>query len=87
MITPPAPEIIPVSVDYLLTDSNEVQLPAFTVNYAVCDLTYSFSVSPSAGTDGITFNSDASERKFTYNFSLDTSYIQTYDITATSQVS
>ena len=70
-----APTDIPVSVDYLLTDSDDYQLPVSTVNYGVCDLTYSFSVTPSAGTDGISFDSDASQRMFTYNFILDGSYV------------
>ena len=83
-ITPPGG--IPASTDYFLTDSDVYQLPEFTVNYAICDLTYSFSVTPSLGTDGISFDSDASQREFTYNFSFDMSYIQTYDITATALV-
>ena len=83
-ISPPGG--ITASVDYLLTDTDEYQLPEFTVNYPICGLTYSFSVTPSLGTDGISFNSDASQRLFTYDFSFDVSYIQTYTITATALV-
>ena len=47
-----------MSVDYFLADSDQYQVPLFTVNYDVCELTYSFEVSPGLGLDGISFDSD-----------------------------
>ena len=58
-----------------MTDTDVYQLPEFTVNYAICDLTYSFSVTPSLGTDGISFDSDTSQREFTYAFIEDENYV------------
>ena len=59
VITPP--EDIPVTVEYFLMDLDTYQLPLFTVNFAVCELTYSFEVVTPVliSTDGISFNDDA----------------------------
>ena len=73
IITPP--EDIPVTVNYFLIDSDTYQVPLFTVNFAVCELTYSFEVSPELGYDGVSFDDDAEQRIFTYNFELDANYI------------
>ena len=51
-----SPEDIPVSVDYFLTNSDDYQVPLFTVNFAVCELTYTFEVDPPIGLDGVSFN-------------------------------
>ena len=57
-----------------------------TVNFAVCELTYTFEVTPQLGIDGISFNDDPDERLFTYSFDLDATYIQTYEIKAYTSV-
>ena len=57
VITPP--EDIPVTTDYFLTDTDTYQVPLFTVNFAVCELTYSFEVNPVLLNDEITFDSNA----------------------------
>ena len=73
MIT--TPTITPVSVDYFLSDTDTYQLPLSTVNFAVCELTYTFDVTPQLGIDGISFDDDPDERLFTYSFDLDATYI------------
>ena len=66
----------PVSpVEYFLTDTITYQLPEFTVNYDICALTYSQSVTPELGLDGVSINGDPSVRELTYQFSLDGSYV------------
>ena len=62
-------------------------MPLFTVNFAVCELTYSFEVSPEIGIDGISFDDDPEQRMFTYNFELYADYIQTYEVKAIASVS
>ena len=81
------PDDIPVTVDYFLMDSDTYQLPLFTVNFAVCELTYSFEVSPVLGQDGITFDSNAEQRIFSYDFDLDANYLGTYQVKAIASVS
>ena len=85
VITPP--EDIPVTTDYFLTDTDTYQVPLFTVNFAVCELTYSFEVNPVLLNDEITFDSNAEQRLFTYNFALDASYLNTYEVKAIASVS
>ena len=81
------PEDLPVTVPYFLTDTDQYQLPEFEVNFAVCDLTYDFEVDQVDGYDGISFNEDVNERRFTYSFALSAAYLKTYEIKAIVSVS
>jgi len=56
------------------------------VNYEICELSYSFGVTPSIGAEGVSFDSNALQRMFTYEFTLDANYIETYEIVATVKV-
>ena len=56
------------------------------MNYEICELSYSFGVTPSIGAEGVSFDSNALQRMFTYEFTLDANYIETYEIVATVKV-
>ena len=60
------------------------QVPEFTADPARCDITYSYGVTPSKGTDGTTF--EAAARQFTFNFPDDVTYVGTYDIVVTGKI-
>ena len=53
------------------------------MNYEICELSYSFGVTPSIGAEGVSFDSNALQRMFTYEFNFDANYIQTYEVTVT----
>ena len=84
MVTIAAPDGVPSAQANVMGTSDPYILPVFIPNYDFCDIVYSFTVTPSKGTDGIFFNSAAESREFTYDFAVDETYLDVYEITVTA---